>query len=225
MGEPDETIFITGCPSIDLAREVAKDSGFMNNNYFYSKYSGPGDKVDIDEPFVIVLQHPVTTESDEAFQQMQETLTAVDEKKIPAIIFWPNADAGTDMASKAIRMFREHNKSQNFYFLKNVAPEDFLALLIKSRCIIGNSSAAIREGSFLGVPAVNIGTRQDGRERGKNVIDVSYSKKEIIEALERQLCRNKPFASETLYGDGTAGAKIARILSETTPKIEKRFVE
>jgi len=225
MGESDDRIFITGCPSIDLAKEVAENLFFFDNNYFYSKYSGPGDKVYIDKSFVIVLQHPVTTELNEAFQQMQETLNAVHEERIPAIIFWPNADAGTDMTSKSIRMFREHNKPKNFYFLKNTAPEDFLALLIKSKCIIGNSSAAIREGSYLGVPAVNIGTRQNGRERGKNVIDVSYSKKEIVDALQRQLCRNKPFASETLYGDGTAGVKIAHILSEATPSIEKRFVE
>lgn len=225
MGESDDRIFITGCPSIDLAKEVRENLNFFDNDYFYAKYSGPGDKLDIDKSFVIVLQHPVTTELNEAFQQMQETLNAVHEKKIPAIIFWPNADAGTDMTSKAIRMFREHNNPKNFFFLKNTAPEDFLALLIKSKCIVGNSSVAIREGSYLGVPAVNIGTRQNGRERGKNIIDVSYSKKEIVDALQRQLCRNKPFASEALYGDGTAGVKIAHILSETTPPSEKRFVE
>jgi len=134
-------------------------------------------------------------------------------------------DAGSDLGSKAIRVFREHRKLKNFHFFRNFTPEDFFALLIISKCIVGNSSAGIRESSFLGVPAVNVGTRQRGRDRGKNVIDVSYSRKEIIKALEKHLQNENRYPTTTLYGDGTAGEKIAKILEETTPDIEKRFVE
>ena len=90
---------------------------------------------------------------------------------------------------------------------------------------MGNSSVGIRESSFLGVPAVNIGTRQDGRDRSENVIDVSHSKEEIIKALEQHLQNGDKCPSTTLYGDGTAGEKIAKILEEVSPSIEKRFVE
>jgi len=225
MGEPDESIFVTGCPSIDLAKEIIEHPRHLTNEYFYSQYKGVGDMVDIDKPFVILLQHPVTTEWEEAYSQMNETLMAVYDKKIPAIVFWPNADAGTDMLSKAIRTFREKYNPKGFYFLKHIPAEDFLTLLLKSRCVAGNSSVAIREGSFLGIPAVNIGTRQEGRERCTNVIDVQYSKNEIMKGLDYQLNRNHLYPSETLYGDGTAGAKIASILAKHAPAIKKKFVE
>jgi UDP-hydrolysing UDP-N-acetyl-D-glucosamine 2-epimerase len=188
MGEAEESIFVTGCPSIDLSREVKNDYQFMATDYLYSKYKGTGDFVDIDKDFVVVLQHPVTTEFDNAYSQMQETLMAVHESQVPAIVLWPNMDAGSDWTSKAIRVFREHYRPENFYFL---------AVLMKSRCIVGNSSVAIREGSFLGIPAISVGTRQNGNR----------------------------YPSTTLYGDGMAGKRIVEILEETTPSIEKRFVD
>jgi UDP-hydrolysing UDP-N-acetyl-D-glucosamine 2-epimerase len=225
MGESEESIFITGCPSIDLAKEVRDGEQVMNTDYLYSKYGGTGEIVDIDKDFIIVMQHPVTTEFEDAYSQMKETLMAVYDSKIPAIILWPNMDAGSDLGSKAIRIFREQYKLKNFHFFRNFSPEDFFALLIKSRCIVGNSSVGLREGSFLGVPAVNIGTRQAGRDRGENVIDVSYSKEEIMKALEEHLQGVNRYPETTLYGDGTAGKKIAKILEEVTPDIEKKFVE
>lgn len=225
MGEASENIFVTGCPSIDLANEVRDDHHFMNTDYVYRKYGGIGDAVDIDNDFIIVLQHSVTTEFEDAHRQMQETLSAVNKSKVPAIIFWPNVDAGSDSIAKAIREFREKEGSKDIHFFRNFTPKDFLALLLKSKCVLGNSSVGIRECSFLGVPAVNIGTRQNGREQGRNVINTSYSSKEIAEALERHFQNGSRYPSTTLYGDGTSGEKIRKILEEITPSIEKRFVE
>ena len=224
MGETQESIFITGCPSIDLAREVRDNYQFMTTDYMYSKYGGVGGVVDIDKDFIVVLQHPVTTEFDDAYAQMKETIMAVHESQIPALVFWPNVDAGSDMISKAIREFREHYNPENVHFFRNFTPQDFLALLLKSRCIVGNSSVGIRECSFLGVPAVNVGTRQNGREQGGNVINVSYSKEEIKKALRKHIQNGGRYTPTNLYGDGTAGEKIAKLLAKTTPKIEKRFV-
>ena len=224
MGEAEESIFVTGCPSVDLAKEVIDDYQFMNTNYLYSKYGGVGNVVDIDKDFIVVLQHPVTTDFKNAYCQMNETLMAVSESKLPAIIFWPNVDAGSDLTSKAIREFREKQKPETMHFFRNCTPQDFLALLLKAKCIVGNSSVGIRECSFLGVPAINIGTRQNGREQGENVINVSYSKQEIINTLKRHFQNGNRYPSTTLYGDGKAGEKIAKILAETTPNIEKRFV-
>ena len=168
------------------------------------------------------MQHPVTTEYHLAREQVTETLYAIKELGLPTFWFWPNMDAGSDGTSKGIRAFRELEKPKNIHFFKNMVPEDFLKLMYNSCCIVGNSSVAIREGSFLGVPAVNIGTRQNGRERGKNVIDVGYNREEIVQAIRKQLSNGK-YPSEPIYGDGKAGERIADILSRVELKIEKRL--
>lgn len=224
MGEAEKSIFVTGCPSIDLAKEIQGNQQFMTTDYLYSKYGGVGGLVDIDKDFIVVLQHPVTTEFGKAYHQMKETLMAVYESKIPTLLFWPNVDAGSDSTSKAIREFREHYSPERLHFFRNFTPHDFLALLLKSKCIVGNSSVGIRECSFLGVPAINIGTRQTGREHGENVINVSHSKQEILKALKKHSQNGNRYPSTTLYGDGTSGEKIAKLLEKTTPNIEKRFV-
>jgi UDP-hydrolysing UDP-N-acetyl-D-glucosamine 2-epimerase len=224
MGEAEESIFVTGCPSIDLAKEIQGSHQFMTTDYLYSKYGGVGGRVDIDKDFIVVLQHPVTTEFGKAYNQMKETLMAVYKSKVPALIFWPNVDAGSDSTSKAIREFRENYNQDRLHFFRNFTPHDFLALLLKSKCIVGNSSVGIRECSFLGVPAINIGTRQNGREHGENVINVSHSQQDILKALKKHSKNGNRYPSTTLYGDGTAGEKIAKLLEKTTPNIEKRFV-
>jgi UDP-N-acetylglucosamine 2-epimerase len=168
------------------------------------------------------MQHPVTTEYDEALHQVEETLHAVQALGMPTLWFWPNVDAGSDGTSKGIRMFREREGSSNIHLFRNMYPEDFLRLLVHSSGIIGNSSVAIRECSFLGVPAVNIGTRQQGRERGTNVIDVDHDRAQIVEAVGRHLTGTRP-ARDTTYGDGEAGGRIARCLAERELTVEKRL--
>jgi len=91
-----------------------------------------------------------------------------------------------------------------------------------SRCVVGNSSVAIRECSFLGVPAVNIGTRQAGRDRAPNVIDVGYDRREIAKAVQAHLANSRP-ASSTLYGDGKSGQRVADLLATVPLSIEKRL--
>ena len=149
-------------------------------------------------------------------------MKAVAKLNLPTIWLWPNIDAGSDDTSGEIRSFREEINPQNIYFMKNLSSVDFLKLLKNSRCIVGNSSVAIRECSFMGVPAVNIGTRQRSRERGKNVINVNYISIEIEEAILIQI-NNKKCKKDNIYGNGDAGEKIADILSRVDLKIEKRL--
>jgi UDP-N-acetylglucosamine 2-epimerase len=151
-----------------------------------------------------------------------ETLFAAKAVNVPTLWFWPNVDAGSDGTSKGIRTFREKEKPANFHFFKNMEPSDFLRLLCNSKMIVGNSSVAIRECSFLGVPAVNIGTRQAGRERGENVIDVDYDRKQIEQAIREHLADGKRRPSH-IYGDGSAGPRIADLLARLPRRIEKRL--
>jgi len=221
MGENPEKVFVTGCPSIDLAKNVQK-----SNSEFYNPFDllqkGVGHPFDPSDDYLVVMQHPVTTEYDNAFEQINQTLEAIHDLKMPTFWFWPNVDAGSDKISKGIRVFRENNEVPFIYFFKNMSPENFLKLLIRSKCLIGNSSTGIRECSFLGIPVVNIGDRQAGRLRGKNVIDVDYIKNGILKAVKTQL-KNGLYAGENVYGDGNAGKKITDILKKINLSVEKRI--
>lgn len=220
LGEEPERVFITGCPSIDIAREVLADPGEQIDPF--EKYGGVGSKVDLSNGYVVVMQHPVTTEYQDGRRQITETLFAIKDLGIPALWFWPNVDAGSDLVSKGIRAFRENQAPQNIHFFKDIPPLDFLRLINRSRCLVGNSSVAIRECSFLGIPAVNIGTRESGRDRGPNVIDVDYNRDEISSAIRTHMARGKAPRVE-LYGNGFAGEKIANILADVPLITQKKI--
>jgi UDP-hydrolysing UDP-N-acetyl-D-glucosamine 2-epimerase len=221
MGECANRVFVTGCPSIDLAKPVLDDQALDFNPF--AKYGGVGSPVDLSNGYLVVMQHPVTTEYEQARAHVLETLEVIRDSAIPALWFWPNVDAGSDGTSNGIRSFREREQPKNIRFFKNMAPEDFLRLLYHSKCLVGNSSVGIRECSFLGVPVVNIGSRQSGRDRGRNVLDVGYDRREITQALTHQLNMNGRFPSDELYGDGRAGRRIADCLADAPLTIEKQL--
>ncbi|MBV6510860.1 MAG: UDP-N,N'-diacetylbacillosamine 2-epimerase (hydrolyzing) [Ignavibacteriaceae bacterium] len=216
MGEDPEYVINTGCPSIDLAKKISKEETLLFNPY--DKYGGVGYTPDITSGFLVVMQHPVTTEFQLARTQILETLKAVHELNLPTLWFWPNVDAGADGTSNGIRNFREKNNPANIHFFKNMEPEDFLRLINHSMCLIGNSSVGIRESGYLGTPVVNIGSRQHQRERSSNVIEVEPSSGKIIEAIQQQLTRGK-YSKSDLYGEGDSGKKIADVLE----RIKLRF--
>lgn len=220
MGERPEAVHVTGCPSIDVAKAAIRNPALEDN--LFLRYGGVGSEFELDKGYIVVMQHPVTTEYGASFAHIQETLHAVAEVGLPTLWFWPNVDAGSDGTSKGIRGFRETHKLPKVHFFKNMPPEPFLRLLYNGRCIVGNSSVAIRECAYLGVPAVNVGSRQQGRDRGQNVIDVGYDRVEIAAAIRRQSERGR-FPSDALYGDGSAGVKIAEVLAKAPLTIEKRL--
>ena len=213
MGEDESTVFNTGCPSIDLADEIKQDPSLSFHPI--EKYGGVGEIGDWKKGYLVVMQHPVTTEYASAREDVLKTLEAVQELDIPTFWFWPNVDAGSDGTSNGIRSFREIQKPKNIYFFKNMEPLDFLRLLVNSQCLIGNSSVGIRECSYLGVPVVNIGSRQNRRLRGSNVIDVDYNKKQIKEAIKDRIQSNS-IVPENIYGNGDSGKQIADKIAEMT---------
>lgn len=218
LGEEPESVFNTGCPSIDLAHEVKLDPSFQEDPLI--KYGGVGADLDVNEDYIVVMQHPVTNEYEESRKHIVETLEAVDRLGVPTFWFWPNVDAGSDGTSKGIRAYREQNKISHIHFFKNMEPTDFLRLLANSKCLIGNSSVGIRECAYLGVPVVNIGTRQNRRDRGHNTLDVGYSADEIQGAVSHWLSSERPASSE-VYGGGKAGEIIADQLAKVTLKFHK----
>ena len=210
LGEHLEKVFNTGCPSIDIAKDI-KEKPALDFDPL-KKYGGVGASIDASGDYLVVMQHPVTTEYQSAKEDVLKTLEVVHELEVPTFWFWPNVDAGSDGTSNGIRSFRESVNPTNIRFFKNMEPQDFLKLLVNSKCLVGNSSVGIRECAYLGVPVVNIGTRQNGRDRGNNVLDVAYEKLAIKQAIKNQIGVTQ-VASSSIYGDGDAGNKIAAILA------------
>lgn len=218
MGENPATVHWTGCPAMDVVRET--DPVLPPD--LFQRYKGVGPDLDPTKPYLVVLQHPVTTEYGSGIAQIRETIKAIAAIRLQTVWLWPNVDAGSDDVSKGLRMFREIEKPDYIHFYRNFSPEDYVRLIANCACQVGNSSSALREGSFLGVPAVNIGTRQSGRECGANVLHAGYDAIEIEQAVRRQLNHGR-YAGSTIFGDGNAGARIADILATATFTIQKRL--
>ena len=219
MGEPPETVHVVGCPRMDLVAEVLADGEDGLSDLFDV---GVGGEFDLDRPFLIVSQHPVTTEYGDGERQITETLKAVQEVGLPAVVLWPNADAGSEDIARGLRKFREHEDDSRLHFFKNLATDDYVKLMARTSCLVGNSSSAIREGSFIGTPAVNVGSRQEGRQRGSNVADVGYDRSQIVDALRAQIGHGR-YEHEPIYGDGRAGQRIADVLSRVELRLDKRL--
>jgi UDP-hydrolysing UDP-N-acetyl-D-glucosamine 2-epimerase len=217
LGELPQHVHMVGCPRIDLVAEILERSSGLNDHLFDL---GVGERFSVDEPFVLVSQHPVTTEYGTGEAQITLTLEAVREQGLAAIVLWPNADAGSDDISRGIRKWRERKLDDRMHFFKNLPIETYVNLMRSTACLIGNSSSGIREGAYIGTPVVNIGTRQHMRDRGDNVIEVGYDRKQISDAVARQVEHGR-YPMNPIYGDGTAGSKIAEVLSTETVDVQK----
>lgn len=219
LGEEESTVFNFGCPRIDLVKEIIERNTEITN-ITELKENGIGDDIDFEKPFLLISQHPVTTEFEKSRNDIQHTLEAIEDIGIQSIILWPNSDAGTDEISRGMRIWRNSKRSTKTRFYKNLRIETYVNLMNKTACLVGNSSSGIREGAFIGTPCVNIGSRQNMREKASNVIDVKPDKKEIINAVLMQI-ENGKYSSSTLYGDGHAGIKIAEKLNSFKSNIQK----
>jgi UDP-hydrolysing UDP-N-acetyl-D-glucosamine 2-epimerase len=219
MGERKESVFTVGCPRIDLVSEILTDGGPLTRDDFLG-YRGLGTNVDWNKPFLLVQQHPVTTEYGSGRKQIEETLAALEQLQMPTIMLWPNVDAGSEDLAKGIRTFRENRAPEWLELYINLPHEAYIKLMARTACIIGNSSSAIREGPFIGTPAVNVGSRQDHRQRGRNVLDVPHDRDAITDGVRQQL-RHGSYASEPVYGDGNASGRIVECLSSIEVDIQK----
>lgn len=200
MGERPDSIFVVGCPSID----VLLDTPVIPRKEIEDKLS-----IDLSKPTLLMIQHPVTTESLSSFDQISETIDAISESKVNSIVALPNNDAGH---SKII----EKIKSSGLRWYPSLPTDIFVNLYRNVSALIGNSSSGIHETPTLRIPTINIGTRQQGRERAPNVIDVGYNKTEIVGAIKKAVFdeqfRNFVKTLDNPYGDGHSARRIVEIL-------------
>lgn len=218
MGEHPAYVFHVGSPDIEFAARVKRepDEAMMNR-------IGVGGHVDFSKPYLMVIQHPVTSET-ENLEHVMETLKAVSGLGVQALWFWPNPDAGSDDVSKGIRRFREHTPTPAIRFVIDIHPRDFIALLRRAQCLVGNSSAGIKEASFFGVPVVNVGTRQEGRTRSENILDVGYEAGAIRSAIERQISHG-PYPPSLIYYKPDTSRRMVEILKTAPLYTQKKFYD
>ena len=196
----------------------------IDQGNFVAKYKGLGPGFDIErEPFILAMLHPVTTEYGTNRNNVETLLHALSQTGMPVIMLWPNADAGTDEISKGIRTYREQNDASWLNLFINLPIDHYIKLMDLCACAVGNSSSALREGAFIGVPAVNIGTRQNGRMHGDNIIFVDTDTDAILQTIKQQVAHGK-YPQSDIYGTGDAGTKLADILAEIgTISAQKRI--
>ncbi|AEF99589.1 UDP-N-acetylglucosamine 2-epimerase [Methylomonas methanica] len=217
MGEESWRVHWSGCPSIDIL--INTDLRLPEKEYFETR--GTGRIFEPSEPYILVLQHPVTTSFGHGAQQISETMYGLKDIPLMKVVLWPNSDAGSDDLAKSIREFQNTYHDLPFSYHINFKPEIFAALLANAKCLVGNSSSFIREGSYLGTPAVIVGDRQAGREHGQNVVFANYDRKDIQQKVIAQV-EHGHYPVDHLFGDGTAGERIARHLETIDLNIMKR---
>jgi len=215
MGENYWRVFVVGAPGLDdiLNRKL------LSPEKVAAKY-----KLNLKEPILLVLQHPVTIEAERAGKQIRETLEAVKELGFKAIVIYPNADAG---GRKMIEAINQYENNSFIQIHKNLPRLDYLSLMRIASVIVGNSSSGIIEAPSFALPVVNIGEREKEREKTEGVINVGYNKEEIKKAIKKAI-DDKTFIKKVKkcknpYGDGIAGIRIADILAKI--KINKKLLQ
>jgi len=215
MGEEPWRVHVVGAPGLDL---------ILNEKLLDPKELAAKYGLDLSKPTLLVVQHSVITEADDAANQIRETLEAIVELGCQTILIYPNADAG---GRRMIEVIKKYEKYPFIRTFKSIPHKEYLSLMKLASVMVGNSSSGIIEAPSFGLPVVNIGARQRGRQRAENVIDVNYDKEEIKMAVQKALCdeefKEKAKKCKNPYGDGKAGMRIAKILSET--KIDKILLE
>lgn len=202
LGEQEFRIHITGAPLVDeLVQGAMTPPEELRERY----------RLDENKPFILAVQHPVTEEEASAGEHVAETARGLLEMGWPTIFIYPNADAGSELIRAQLSKLRR----PQIRLFRNLPRQDYIGLLKLASVIVGNSSSGIMETPTFGTPCVNIGRRQNGRPQASNVINVTYAKHEIVEAI--RLATSPDFVERARravnpYGDGKASERIVRIL-------------
>ena len=215
LGEKEENIFVVGAPGLDYIRKTQ----YLSREEMLEKFELEDDKI------FLLTQHPVTTERDMVEWQIRETLDAVVELGYQTIVSYPNSDNG---GREIIRVIEEYRAKYPFLrVFRNLSQVEYLSFLQISEVMIGNSSSGIIEAPSFRLPVVNIGSRQDGRLRACNIIDVPYGKETVKDGINKAIndmdFKKQLKSCTNPYGDGNASGKIAKILSEI--KLDRELIQ
>ncbi len=212
MGEKKSNVYIVGCPSIEaLFNEKSLGKKEIENKF----------GLNLSKKFIIVIQHSVTSEIKDTKYQIKKTIEAIKKYNVQTLFICPNNDAGSTLILKEIK------KNKNIFHAPTLTLSEYRSLLEKCFVLVGNSSSGIHEASSFLKPVINIGTRQNGRLRSKNIIDVNYSKEEIFNSLKK--LNNKRFYSKLInnlknpYYYPNTSSKILKILKKIS--IEKKVLQ
>ena len=209
LGEQPFRVFNVGNPGLDRLLTVPNLSlQQISKQLSFSLHD--------DQPLLLVIQHVLSSEIPDAYDQMRITLESIAELGLQTVLSYPNSDAGGQQMIKAIDLFSD---LPNLFCAKNIPRLEFVNLFRRASCLLGNSSAGILEAPLLKIPVVNVGNRQKGRLHAENVTFVPHDKSSIVNAVKRciydysyieqvKLCANP-------YGDGHSSDRIADILAST----------
>lgn len=213
MGEEDWRIHVVGAPALDV---ILNEQLPKKEELFHRLGLDPVAKI------ILVAQHPVSEQIDEAGNQMEEVISAVKSFNLPTIFTFPHPDPG---GRKIIEVLEKEKNNPLFHIFPSLEFKDWLALEREASVMVGNSSAGMIESSSFKIPVVNIGDRQKGRQHGANVISVGYNKEEIKVAIEKSLYDlsylNSLKGISNPYGEGKVSQKVTEILEnlEFGPKL------
>jgi UDP-hydrolysing UDP-N-acetyl-D-glucosamine 2-epimerase len=205
MGEDKKQIFVVGAPGLDTILKLNKS--LLPTKDIRRQF-------ELKKDFLLLIQHPVVTEINDVERQIRATMEAVVSIGMQAIVLYPNTDPGSQIIIEVINEFKNPPMIQ---VIKSLPHKTYLSLMKYARVLVGNSSSGIIEAASFHLPVVNIGTRQQGRQRATNVIDVDYKKEEIVDvikfAISDEEFKAKVKWCQNPYGDGTASQRIVEILS------------
>lgn len=209
LGEQPFRVFDVGNPGLDRLLHVPViDAAELTQRLGFTIVDG--------EPLVLLIQHVLSTEIDQAYEQMKVSLEAVRELGIKTVLSYPNSDSG---GQQMIRAIQEYETLPFLYTAKNIPRLEFVNLMRRASCLLGNSSAGILEAPLLKLPVINVGNRQSGRLHAENVQFVPHDKNRIIDAVRQAIFDLEYRATISLcanpYGDGQSSTRIAALLAST----------
>lgn len=219
MGEHSKYVFNFGSPDVEVVEKISKKTKDININKI-----GIGANFNLSEDYLMVMYHPVGLEFNKLSENANKLLKSIHELGIPTVWFWPNNDVGAEEISHELRVFNNETRDHKIRFMRYLPPQKFISLLSRAKCLIGNSSAGIKECSYLGVPVVNVGSRQDNRLRGENILDVKHDVGAIKRAITFQLKRGK-YKPSNLYFLKNTSKNIASTLAKVPLYSQKKFYD
>lgn len=219
LGEHPSYVFNFGSPDIEVVQKLSKQEKKID-----LIKTGSGALIDLSKGYNMVMYHPDISDLKNIHVYTKNILKAVHDSKIPTLWFWPNFDAGAEDLSQELRAFKEDVKGHKIRFMRYLGPREFMWLLNHSKCLIGNSSAGIKECSFLGIPVVNIGQRQNKRLKASHIINVDHNPENIKKALEKQMGIGR-YPSSSMYFAPDTGKKIAKTIAEIPLYTQKTFID